>query len=565
MVLGGCDGCGGGDDENAVGLSVNLITPCNQDNTFDGANYMRVTVMGQDIPTPLTSDFEFGAGTAEVPEIPFSKSVQLVYEAFTDDISTASLVARGMSEPFDVGENTADMTINVLMSRVNAFAKTTAVSDGTCSEMANAVEGHAATLLPDGKVLISGGVDVKQSTPFYSDLLTIYDPGTGTFEDVPSQEGKQGGALNFQRAYHTATLVNFGTDKAPVWKVLIVGGLGIIGGVEQSLAEVDVYDVETKSIGEPMSPIKGRAYHTATQLANGDVVFIGGITRQADVGGLVTNEYRNDAEYFQASSQDFRPIEGTMSVARSQHTATYLVFTQNAESGAALIEKIMVAGGRDDKNILGSVEFYDHNAKVFMKIVDASQNDIVMASPRYGHVAERVVVSSTPDSDDPSMVRNTIRIVMAGGFRCIDKCTGSTDCCGSTGGYADLKSSVPNSIEVFNPHLPPAGNFTSTATMNYGRSLMTVSEIPERKLLIAGGMAYKDGKPLVEAEVLAFDEKGVLAKPAKTGNNMADARYSHTATVLMSGMILIVGGHGANGSLATTEFYSHQFAPVVSE
>jgi hypothetical protein len=452
------------------------------------------------------------------------------------------------------------------MSRVNTFAKTTSLSDGTCSEMANAREGHAATLLPDGKVLISGGVKIEQNTPFYSEMLTLYDPATGMFEEIPKPEDKPGqGPLNLGRAYHTATLVNFGNADPPDWKVLIVGGLGIIGGVEQSLAVVEVYDVEDKAIGEPMSPIRGRAYHTATQLGNGDVVFIGGITRQSDAGGLVTNEFRDDAEYFEVATGAFKQISGTMSVARSHHTATYIVFTQNADSGAAQIEKIMVAGGRSEKNIHGSVEFYDHNGQVFMKITDSAKKDVLLTSPRYSHSAERVVVSSTPDGSDPSLVRNTLRIVMAGGFRCIDKCTGSNDCCGATGGYPDLKNSVTNSIEVFNPHLPPAGNFTSTATMNYGRSLLTISELPERKLLIAGGMAYKDGKPLAEGEVLAFDDKGVLAKPAKTDNKMADARYSHTATVLMSGMILIVGGHGASGSLSSTEFYSPQFAPVVPE
>ncbi|MBI5529679.1 MAG: hypothetical protein HY897_25415, partial [Deltaproteobacteria bacterium] len=223
IALSGCDSCGGSSDENAVDMTVNLITPCNQNNTFEGANYMRITVTGEDIPSPLVKDFEFSTGEAELPEIPFSKSVQLIYEAFTEDISTASLVARGVSEPFDLDENTADLTVNVLMSRINAFAKTTSLSDGSCSEMGNAREGHAATLLPDGKVLISGGVKIEQNTPFYSEMLTLYDPATGTFEEIPKPDEKQGqGPLNLGRAYHTATLVNFGSADPPDWKVIIV-------------------------------------------------------------------------------------------------------------------------------------------------------------------------------------------------------------------------------------------------------------------------------------------------------------------------------------------------------
>ncbi|MBI5529833.1 MAG: hypothetical protein HY897_26210, partial [Deltaproteobacteria bacterium] len=376
---------------------------------------------------------------------------------------------------------------------------------------------------------------------------------------------KQGqGPLNLGRAYHTATLVNFGSADPPDWKVIIVGGLGIIGGVEQSLAVVEVYDVDDKAIEEPVSPIRGRAYHTATQIGSGDVVFIGGITRQSDAGGFVTNEYRNDAEYFEASTGVFKAISGTMSAQRSQHTASYIVFTQNADTGAAQIEKIIVAGGRGDKNIQGSVEFYDHNAKRFLKITDESNADVQMASPRYGHVAEKVVYSATADGSDPSILRNDLRIVMAGGFRCIEKCTGSTDCCGAAEGYATLDASITNSIEIFNPHLPPAGDFIGSATLKLGRAMMTTSEMPEHKLLVVGGMGTA-GRPLGEAEVLAFDEKGVLAKPTFVDNKMADPRYSHTATVLMSGMVLLVGGHGTSGTLVSTEFFSPRLPPVVAE
>lgn len=61
------------------------------------------------------------------------------------------------------------------------------------------------TLLPDGKVLITGGAN-ENSVIASSEL---YNPITGTFDTT--------GSLNTPRIYHTATLLRNG-------KVLIVGG-----------------------------------------------------------------------------------------------------------------------------------------------------------------------------------------------------------------------------------------------------------------------------------------------------------------------------------------------------
>ena len=67
---------------------------------------------------------------------------------------------------------------------------------------------HTATLLPNGKVLVAGGVVTAAILLASAEL---YDPATGTWTAT--------GSLNTARYYHTATLL-------PNGKVLVAGGDG---------------------------------------------------------------------------------------------------------------------------------------------------------------------------------------------------------------------------------------------------------------------------------------------------------------------------------------------------
>jgi len=81
---------------------------------------------------------------------------------------------------------------------------------------------HTATLLPDGKVLIAGGV----STGIFGSLSSaeLYDPASGTWTSTAR--------LTDGRAAHTATLLTNG-------KVLVAAGLGTRHGLDSA----ELYDV----------------------------------------------------------------------------------------------------------------------------------------------------------------------------------------------------------------------------------------------------------------------------------------------------------------------------------
>ena len=142
-------------------------------------------------------------------------------------------------------------------------------------------ERHAATLLKNGKVLITGG---SVSSP--SAVAELFDPTTRTFH--PASEMKT------PRAAHTATLLTDG-------RVLIAGGKSSAGAV---LASAEVYDPES-NIFVAAGDMSSRRYkHSATLLRDGNVLVAGG----SDEGDW--NGQRRSAEIFDPETNKFTAASG---------------------------------------------------------------------------------------------------------------------------------------------------------------------------------------------------------------------------------------------------------------
>lgn len=123
--------------------------------------------------------------------------------------------------------------------------------------MATGRAGHTATLLPNGKVLIAGGMTTISGGAFggFSSRAELYDPSTGTFSAT--------GDMTAARYYHTATLLNNG-------KVLITGG-----SRNEPLASAELYDPATGVFTATGRMTTAQGSHTATLLTNGRVLIEG--------------------------------------------------------------------------------------------------------------------------------------------------------------------------------------------------------------------------------------------------------------------------------------------------
>jgi hypothetical protein len=205
---------------------------------------------------------------------------------------------------------------------------------------------EAGVALADGRVLLAGGaitelaVDNGNYYPGDSKAVAsaeLYNPKTGTFSLT--------GSMTITRDSATATLLKDG-------RVLIAGGSQSPPAVATTpVASAELYDPKTGKFTATGSMGTARFGATATLLADGRVLMVGG----EDGTGI-----RASAEVYDPKSGTFSAVGSTVT-ARAWHTATLL------PDG-----RVLVAGGSDGpdtpptaKNVLASAELFDPTSGTF--------------------------------------------------------------------------------------------------------------------------------------------------------------------------------------------------------
>jgi hypothetical protein len=300
--------------------------------------------------------------------------------------------------------------------------------------------GHTATVLLDGKVLVTGGYNGG-----YRNLAELYDPATGRFAALAG--------MNAARYAHTATLLRNG-------KVLLAGGYN--GGVYLNTAEL--YDPATQTFVNVTAPMfSRRGWHAAVLLADGRVLLAGGIQGSSDVdaaelydpaagptGGftatgvmssrrqcvgallldgkvlVVAQTGNNSGDVYDPATGTFAPIGNGLSVSRSTFTVTRL------PSG-----KVLVAGGNNG-GARAEADLYDPSTNRFTPTAGA------LNSARHGHTA--------------TLLANG-KVLIAGGYL--------------------------NAAELYDPVL---GRFVPTSgSAAHHRGYGTASQLQDGSVLLVGG------------------------------------------------------------------------------
>ena len=213
----------------------------------------------------------------------------------------------------------------------NPLTNTFAAPAATAT-MNTARSGATATLLPNGKVLIAGGV-----SPTGAQASTeLYNPSTNSFNTVANTA-----KMNVGRTNTTAILL-------PNGKVLIAGGEDAKGN---SLASTELYDPATNTFAAAAATAKmnvARASATATLLPNGKVLIAGGFGSTVNIGST---------ELYDPATNTFAPPAATasMNIARAFAVASLL------PNG-----RVLIAGGFDvNFNLTNSTDLYDPVTNTF--------------------------------------------------------------------------------------------------------------------------------------------------------------------------------------------------------
>jgi hypothetical protein len=329
-------------------------------------------------------------------------------------------------------------------------------------------DGHAATLLPSGKVLVAGGFSPAPSGLFPFATAELYDPATGTWSVT--------GSMNVARIFHSLTLL-------PTGKVLVAGGD----------TSAELYGPDTGQWTPTGSMSIPRFGYTATLLPTGKVLVVGGLN-QTNVPAFTS------AELYDPASGQWHAT-GALSTGRLRHTATVLA------SG-----KVLVLGGLTQFTgpPTSSAELYDPAAGTWTPAVP-------MLTARATHTATLL----------PSGA-----VLVAGGFG---------------PGFTALTEA-----ELLDPE---SGTWRRTGAL-LAPSTGPATRLPSGRVLLVG--ATNIGAPIPNTQL--FDP---ASETWSDSGCTTILRPGHTATLLLSGALLVAGGepeslHDTN----TAELYGIIVSPA---
>lgn len=248
---------------------------------------------------------------------------------------------------------------------------------------------HTATLLADGTVLVAGGIDDPpgdQTVGFVPAVLSSAERWRSADRDgttAPAGAWVPAGAMSVPRAGHTATaLAGEACRGAPPTSRVSCGDVLVVGGDEAGT--VELYDHETgawlpaPALGAP------RTRHTATLLADGRVLVVGGEFR--DPSRTDGNGYTAwaTAEVWDPRGPDrWSPAAG-MLLPRTRHTATLLADGRLLVAGGGRAAFGALNPSSDVKQkgpAHASAEIYDPSANTW------APESIPLFAPREGHSA----------------------------------------------------------------------------------------------------------------------------------------------------------------------------------
>ncbi len=364
------------------------------------------------------------------------------------------------------------------------------------------------TLLPNGKVLIAGGLSALSALA----SADVYDPVTDTFSPTENP-------MSSARVDQTSTLLADGTE-------LIAGGTDVNSN---PLATAEIYDPSTNRFTLlPNLMTDARAQAAAVRLQSGQVFIAGG-----GIHDLTS------AEIYDPATRTFSATEHPMTTGRFNPAATLLA------DGA-----VFISGGRQGLADLASTEIYDPEEKMFlagptMSSVRLHHFSVLLPSGQVlvggGDTSFLKTPTDSAELYDPqrNLIRPTSQPLRIGrsaaaATSAVVLQDGRVFIVGGQDSQANLAGLALASGEIYDPAFD---TFTITGGLNTPRTSHTATLLQQGGVLIAGG-ADQNRQPTSKAEL--YDRKSGRLIPTSSPLNVP--RAGHAAVRLRNGRVLIVGG-----------------------
>ena len=386
------------------------------------------------------------------------------------------------------------------------------------------------TLIVGGALLVGSGliklpavVDASASPSASADASAL--ASSSPVEPVPASWTATGDMVE-ARTFHTATQLLDG-------RILVAGGVGTDTSefFANILASAELYDPVSGSWTATGSMLGIRTGHAATLLPDGKVLVMGGgSSSDGDGGPLAT------AEVYDPATGAWTATGNTIGAGPGR-TATLL------GNGRVLV----TGGATSDFEPLALAELYDPSTGAWTATPD-------MVEARSGHTATLLLDG---------------KVLVAGGLTAelYDPATGLWTATGaplgfSTGHTATLLNDgrvmvaggmagtgARSGAEIYDPG---TGQWTATGTMVDGRIYHSATLLPGGLVLVTGGTnSVIDGGEAVASAELYDSATGSWTVTV----SMSVSRGGNTATLLRVGKVLVAGGSGAGGYLASAELY----------